>query len=129
MNRIGMFLAFFALILTGLVPQGYMAAKAEDGSLAIRICNGNLDNQRKVASTDHGFETFKLLYGDDSDQHDDDLDRSPCPMAMASAVYMPDAVILADVLTERERPLAGKLPLLAGIYPTGLPPSTGPPHS
>ena len=130
MNRLGIFLAFFALILSGLVPQGYMVAKAENGSLTVRICSGTADSSRKISSDNPEHQTYELLFGNGADEdEDDDSDRSPCPMGTAPAAQMPDDIFLADFLMESVAPFTGILSLLAGIYPTGLPPSTGPPRS
>ncbi len=127
MNQIAALFACLALCVTALVPSGYMAVQAADGSVTIRICNSQGSGGTAIAS-DHPLYEALLQSQQQRDGHDDTADDEPCDTGPSSLAHLDtkdaDAERMACSLPAQHTATA-----LTGIFPSGLPPSTGPPLS
>lgn len=74
--RLAGLMALLAVALTSAIPQGWMAATADDGRILLVLCTG-----------DGPVETWVDL-GEDRPDHQDADERMPCPFAGA-----PDSVV------------------------------------
>ena len=133
MRRQILLLALMALMLTNVVPTGWMPAKDNAGHFVVRICSQGLPEAEKVriealaqARMDHAMHSADR----DSDGEHQAI-SDPCPYGvMANAFAVPPSPM---PLSEPVDIVAVDLPLFSsnvGIG-TGLaappPPSTGPP--
>lgn len=104
-----------------------MAAQAQDGSLTIRVCNAGMANSPVITAEHPFYETYALIQ--QSEQNGDaEADGEPCDMGTAPAATLHTAheftASTPQITPQNQAPTA-----LTGIFPSGLPPSTGPPAS
>jgi len=129
-------LSAIMLMLTNVVPTGWMPAKGDDGEFVVRICSQGLTKAQRLqfealaqARVDHA------MHG--ADRHSDDDHQAvsdPCPYGVvANAFAVPPA---SPPMAEPVEGIEADLPLLASNVAIGMglaappPPSTGPPiHS
>lgn len=128
MNRIATFLVGLALLVTAMVPPGYMAAQAEDGAITVRIC-GTMSGKSLAITPDNPlYETFALLQQHDGEDDSDGSDDEPCDMGTTSFVDARSPNFVAKPSVNGEAVQISQS-ALTGIFPSGLPPATGPPLS
>jgi hypothetical protein len=125
-------LAVFAVLGVLSAPAGYMPARADDGGIILMICpkvkapdpSPEHAMHAEMESMAHG----KDAAGSDHDDHGMAKD-SPCDYAVGAVADVPT---LGFAILQPDLPQLDQMPVahpLTGIFPRGLPPSTGPPHA
>ena len=126
-------LSAIVLILTNVVPTGWMPAKGAHGEFVVRICSPGLTEAQRIrfealaqARVDHAMHGADQHSGDDHQAASD-----PCPYGVvANALAVPP---VSPPMAEQVESIEADLPLLASNVGIGMglaappPPSTGPP--
>lgn len=128
MNRFPALLACLAMIVTTMVPSGFMAAQAADGTITIRVCNAGAANSPKITPDHPLYETYLMLQQSEHGSSDTDPDEEPCDMGTAPIADMAGFVLTLKQ-PDHHTPQSAPTNILTGLFPSGLPPSTGPPAS
>ena len=132
--KLRIFLACIAIVSMGLVPTGYMPARADDGSIYLMICPGGKAQIGETAADHSIMDHANMDHGDQGaasmtshDHHDAQSFDMRCDYAGGSLMPLADAPKIADFepVWMPKRPFSAAL--LTGIFPQGLPPATGPP--
>ena len=122
-----------SMLTSSIVPEGWMPAKASEGTFTVRICSQGLTEAERIhvealaqAQVDHAMHGV--------DRHSDDDRQSvgdPCPYSVvANALAVPP---VSPRMAEPIESIEADLPLLASNVGIGMglaappPPSTGPP--
>jgi|TARA_R100000049_G_C1953274_1_gene103204 hypothetical protein len=125
-------LAVCAVLGVLAAPAGYMPARAADGDIILMICprvkapdpSAGHAMHAEMDTMAHG----KDAAGSDNDEHGMAKD-SPCDYVVGAVADVPT---LAFAILQPDLPRLDEVPVarpLTGIFPRGLPPSTGPPHA
>ena len=137
MAALRLILAVFAVLGVLSAPAGYMPARAADGRVILMICPKVKAPDPSAEHSMHAkmghAEMSTMAHGKDAagSDHDDHgmAKDSPCDYAVGAVADVPTLAlaILQPGLPQRdETPVAHPL---TGIFPRGLPPSTGPPRT
>ena len=122
-------LGFLALLSLAAVPAGYMPERLGDGTIVLRICGGTKPARQHdtPGHADMGHAAHSAAGHHHDTQDSEQSGETRCDYAVASIAHRPYAPVLpVSVDWAPIRNPTAQLSL-AGIYPTGLPPSTGPP--
>ena len=127
--------AFLAisLLTSSIVPEGWMPAKASDGTFTVRICSQGLTEAERMhvealaqAQVDHAMHGDDQHFGDDHQAASD-----PCPYGVVANAFAVPPV--SPTVAEPVEGIEADLPLIASNVGIGMglaappPPSTGPP--
>lgn len=140
MSLVRLILAFLAIVSVATVPAGFMPARAKDGSFYLMICPGvqsriiasavgempagSSDHLLHISTLDGEFETGS---SPDHSEHESAGFDMRCDYASASVAPVPDIPEVNILVSPGILILQDKRQFLTGIYPSGLPPATGPP--
>ncbi len=128
-NRLVSILTAFALVLTALVPSGFMAARAADGSFTIELCGTAGNETLLITPDDPKYELYRLLHGEENEETERSEGNSACHAGMSPVGALPDGDIEPTGMAGRAMIEGNRTSVLTGIFPSGLPPATGPPAS
>jgi len=131
-----MLLSAITLIVTNVVPTGWMPAKASDGEFVVRICSQGLAEPQRARFDELAqARVDRAMRGAGQHSRDDHQGLGdPCPYGVvANAFAVPSA---SPPMAEPVEEIEADLPHLASKIAIGMglaappPPSTGPPiHS
>ncbi len=122
--------ALFALIISTLVPQGFMPTHTASG-FAIKLCSGHADSKLVITPDNPDYELLTLVYGQQNENVPDPDPEKPAPVCafaggasvgLASAAPNFNIPTLAPATHEPSEPRRFALRNRINI-----PPATGPP--
>ncbi len=122
--------ALLALLVSALVPQGFMPTQTA-GGFAIKLCSGHADSKLVITADNPDYELLALVYGlQDEDAPDPEPEQSPpvCAFAGGASVGLASTAphlhipTLAPATHEPSEPRRFALRNRINI-----PPATGPP--
>ncbi|WP_095013078.1 hypothetical protein [Tsuneonella mangrovi] len=125
MTRVAPFLAWLAIVTTLAFPVGFMPMRAPDGGLVLAICPGVQPASSTTDSAMMGMHADRGHQMPAKDGHK--AAERPCDFSFAAVAHLPDAVIVPPAQDVPETVVAATPDVLTGIFPSGLPPATGPP--
>ncbi|MBH1943505.1 hypothetical protein I5L01_04580 [Erythrobacter sp. YJ-T3-07] len=126
-------LSAIMLMMTNVVPTGWMPAKGAHGEFVVRICSQGLTEGQRIrfealaqARIDHA------MHGDDQHSGDEhQVAGDPCPYGVVANAFAVPPV--SPLMAEPVEGIEADLPFLASNVGIGMglaappPPSTGPP--
>jgi|GEM_PF-1605653 len=133
--------AMLAIVSLMTIPFGYMPAKAQDGSVILRICDGSVPMPQQTHSPHdqhhdhHDHHTMANAEGnsaatDDAHaEHEDGAHEMRCNYAVAAAANLPEAPDFVRQVPQETLVKQTRLAILTAIFPPKMPPSTGPPDA
>lgn len=122
-------IAFFAVILMAVTPQGFMPTSSANG-FAITLCSGHADTKLAVTPDHPDYALLAMVYGGPEEQEApaDDGENTACSFASASTVSLlasAPSLLLHDVVTVQHLSVAPRR--FAVRDRINIPPATGPP--
>ncbi|MBX7481691.1 hypothetical protein [Qipengyuania qiaonensis] len=126
------FVAALALLLSALIPQGYMPARGADGAITIAICAPGLSPAEHARVQAEAQARFEAALGEDHrGDGDKDEPNTHCPFGVLAAPALASLAPKLDVPQVARKALPSILTTTMAIG-RGLaappPPSTGPPR-
>ena len=131
-SRPSILLAVLALLSLFAAPTGFMPMRGADGSIVLQICPQTMSgaapgHEMKMASMDRAMPGPDAN-GDHRPQDHAAKDNKLCDYALAGIAGLPNPPHMLAVVTGfAVIPARPPIRVLTGIFPRGLPPSTGPP--
>lgn len=123
MRPFGFLIACIAVLAMLGSPAGFMPARASDGAIIIKVCNEAGSPRAKITADN---PLYASLVQDQLLDNEND-DTTDCDYQSVDPSDYPSLQSLSERQALRVLPEAFSFSVLTGIFPSGLPPATGPP--
>ncbi len=122
-------IAFLALLLTALAPQGFMPTQTANG-FSIELCSGHTDKTLAITRDHPDYALLEMVYGEpeQQDEPESKADNSVCTYAAGSGPSLlasAPTIARTNIVAARHEPTAPRHFTVRNRI--NIPPATGPP--